>query len=186
MVIIILSCKTTTIPLSGDPARLVSLGDAQLGSPEPVPQTQAAPLPGPYDEVRAKAPSNDPAGAKAPQPCTTVQGVRFYDRDRLYHEVWAYRGEEIAQIYGIAEATLTRLCHALSIPMPSANYWKKLKEGKPVSGPALPQACTRAIGDIYTRNNLEKTGFLSDEEQLILLSAALYLSLRDEREIPLS
>ena len=180
--------ETTTIPLSGDPERLVSLGDAELGYSEVVPQIQAVSPPQVPDETPASAPSSVIADSeirsepKVQQPPTMVQGVRFYDRDRLYQEVWAYRREELAQTYDMEEAALTKLCQALAIPMPPANYWKKLHDGKPVTVPPLPQVCARAVDDIYTRNNLEKTGFLSDGEQAILLSAALYLSLRDERE----
>ncbi len=58
--------ETVTIPLSGDPERLVSLGDAELGYSEPVPQTQAAPLPEAPDKVNSKAPSSVPQMQRPP------------------------------------------------------------------------------------------------------------------------
>jgi len=63
----------------------------------------------------------------------------FHDRVKLYNEVWADPVTTVAKQYGISDVALHKLCKRLEIPIPPPGYWAKVKAGKKVDKPALPQ-----------------------------------------------
>src|SRR5665647_609926 len=63
----------------------------------------------------------------------------FHDRVKLYNEVWAEPVIVMAKQYGVSDVALHKLCKRLEIPVPPSGYWAKVKAGKKVDKPTLPQ-----------------------------------------------
>lgn len=61
-------------------------------------------------------------------------------REQLYEEVWAEPMTTVAARYEISANFLARVCERLRVPRPPRGYWAKLKVGKAVERPALPEA----------------------------------------------
>lgn len=59
-------------------------------------------------------------------------------RQLLYEEIWTEPLAAVAERYGISHVELTEICGALSIPLPTGNYWLKLRAGKRPSRAPLP------------------------------------------------
>jgi hypothetical protein len=67
-----------------------------------------------------------------------TQEPRF-DRKKLYEEVWAEPVTVVAARYGITDTGLRKVCHRLNVPHPPLGYWAKVKAGKAVEKPGLPE-----------------------------------------------
>lgn len=60
-------------------------------------------------------------------------------RKELYEFIWKEPVTIVAEKLGVPAPILRKYCHQLNIPTPSSGYWSKLKFGKPVEIPALPE-----------------------------------------------
>ncbi|EPS51451.1 hypothetical protein CFSAN002367_07095 [Clostridium botulinum CFSAN002367] len=60
------------------------------------------------------------------------------EREKLYEEVWSIKMKELANKYGISEATLRKYCRSLNVPIPQSGYWMKVRNGsRPKKFPCL-------------------------------------------------
>ena len=62
----------------------------------------------------------------------------FYDRNKLYEEVWAEAVDKVAKRYGVSGVALAKTCRKLKVPLPGRGYWAKYKVGKAPKWPPLP------------------------------------------------
>jgi len=60
------------------------------------------------------------------------------DRETLYNEIWTEPVTVVARRYGLSDVGLAKICRNLSIPRPQRGHWAKLKAGKAVMRPPLP------------------------------------------------
>jgi hypothetical protein len=61
----------------------------------------------------------------------------FYDRDKLYKEVWEEPTTKVAKKYGVSDVALAKTCKKLHIPKPPPGYWAKKEFGKAPPPPKL-------------------------------------------------
>jgi hypothetical protein len=62
-----------------------------------------------------------------------------FQRDKLYLKVWSKPISRLAEELGISSHNLYKVCDELHIT-PSTGYWSKLRHGKQVKKPELPQS----------------------------------------------
>lgn len=56
----------------------------------------------------------------------------FWDRNKLYEEVWSEPVTKVAQRYGVSDVAIAKVCHKLQIPLPGRGYWAKKEHGHSV------------------------------------------------------
>ena len=61
----------------------------------------------------------------------------FYDRDKLYNEIWKNPMTKVAIKYNLSDRGLAKMCAKLNIPRPSRGYWAKIKAGQKVNQQSL-------------------------------------------------
>lgn len=59
-------------------------------------------------------------------------------REELYRRVWETPVSRLAKEFDISDVGLAKACRKHEIPLPPAGYWTKLRHGKVVSKPELP------------------------------------------------
>jgi hypothetical protein len=62
----------------------------------------------------------------------------YYNREKLYMEIWAEPVRTVAKRYGVSDVALAKTCTKLKIPRPPVGYWAKKEAGKEPSRPELP------------------------------------------------
>lgn len=67
------------------------------------------------------------------------------DREELYRRVWETPVTKLAKEFDISDVGLAKACRKHAIPLPPVGYWTKIKHGKVVPKPALPQKGTVLI-----------------------------------------
>ena len=60
-------------------------------------------------------------------------------RNELYEQVWSKPMTLLAKEYGVSDVGLSKICKKLNIPRPPVGYWSKIKAGKKVNHPYLPE-----------------------------------------------
>lgn len=60
-------------------------------------------------------------------------------RQELYKWIWREPAKKVAEQLGVPPEILRQYCRQLNIPTPTSGYWSKLKFGKPVEIPVLPE-----------------------------------------------
>lgn len=63
-------------------------------------------------------------------------------REELYDLVWAEPLLSLSKKYAISDVGLRKLCVRMNIPVPIAGHWSKIKAGKAVLPPELPNPWT--------------------------------------------
>lgn len=63
-----------------------------------------------------------------------------FQRRKLYEEVWSIPMIHLAEMYGVKNYHLTKVCKELDIPMPSNGYWAKKRNGIRVKVANLPES----------------------------------------------
>jgi hypothetical protein len=63
---------------------------------------------------------------------------QYYDREKLYKEIWETTMIDICKQYGITHAELIEVCKKLNIPRPHVGYWTQKECGKNPLPPELP------------------------------------------------
>jgi hypothetical protein len=53
-----------------------------------------------------------------------------YNRAELYEKIWSQSMRILAQVYGVSDVYLARVCRLLRIPLPGLGYWAKKSAGK--------------------------------------------------------
>lgn len=61
-----------------------------------------------------------------------------FEREPLYHEVWATPISTLAKKYGLSDNGLRKVCSALAIPLPRRGHWAKVAAGHQLVAPPLP------------------------------------------------
>lgn len=61
-----------------------------------------------------------------------------FQRENLYHEVWAEPVIKVAKRYGLSDVGLRKICKKLRVPLPPMGHWVKVRHGKMPPRPALP------------------------------------------------
>jgi len=65
-----------------------------------------------------------------------------FNREQLYDLVWSNTMVSLAKKYLASDAELRKICKKMSIPLPKAGHWEKLRAGKPVFVEELPTTYT--------------------------------------------
>ena len=63
-----------------------------------------------------------------------------FERNELYEKVWKKPVSHLTKELGLSSHKLYKACEELDIPTPSAGYWAKLRHGKEVNKPELPES----------------------------------------------
>lgn len=63
--------------------------------------------------------------------------AKFYDRVKLYNEVWEAPMREACKKYGISDIALAKICKKLRVAAPPKEYWAKKANGKAPKKPRL-------------------------------------------------
>jgi hypothetical protein len=56
----------------------------------------------------------------------------YYDREKLYTQVWAETLTKVAARYGVSAVALGKVCRKLKVPLPGRGYWAKKAHGHSV------------------------------------------------------
>jgi hypothetical protein len=59
-------------------------------------------------------------------------------REELYDRVWTTPMRQLAEVYGLSDVGLAKICDRHDIPRPGRGYWAKKEHGKPVEHTPLP------------------------------------------------
>lgn len=62
----------------------------------------------------------------------------FYDRNKLFEEIWSDPVDKVAKRYGVSGVALAKTCRKLKVPLPGRGYWAKHKVGKAPKRTPLP------------------------------------------------
>ena len=60
-------------------------------------------------------------------------------RQEIYEWIWREPAKKVAEQLGVPPEILRQYCRRLNIPTPTSGHWSKLKFGKPVEIPVLPE-----------------------------------------------
>ncbi|HLJ84264.1 MAG TPA: hypothetical protein VKT51_08860 [Candidatus Eremiobacteraceae bacterium] len=78
-------------------------------------------------------------------------------REALYELVWAEPLVVIAPRFGISDVGLRKACKRANIPLPTAGYWAKVRNGKRVGRrPRLPKSLANRNSDIVIRSSIRR------------------------------
>ena len=86
-------------------------------------------------------------------------------RQELYEWIWKEPAKKVAEQLGVPPEILRQYCRRLNIPTPTSRHWSKLKFGKPVEIPVLPEF-TEEITPI--ESGLEKKSKTEKAEQALI------------------
>ncbi|MBN8648833.1 MAG: hypothetical protein J0L55_12835 [Caulobacterales bacterium] len=70
---------------------------------------------------------------------------KIYSRLEVYEMVWEKPIKELAPMFNLSNNGFSQICAKADIPIPSRGYWNKLRAGKEVFKPHLPQ---RGLGKL--------------------------------------
>ncbi|MEQ8789938.1 MAG: hypothetical protein RIC55_26825 [Pirellulaceae bacterium] len=100
----------------------------------------------------------------------TTQKVVSLTREELYEQIWTTPMSKLAGRYNLSDVGLAKICGRLQIPRPPVGYWQKLRNGKSVRKPKLPEM--DEVEEKQIRLSLtalgEQRGPLSEVEQLVI------------------
>lgn len=92
-------------------------------------------------------------------------------REQLYEKVWSTPILQLAKEFGMSDVGLAKVCRKHSIPRPPVGYWQKLKAGKKVRRPALPNPKPDEPTTVRMSGTfIEESDKIRQEEQLALFS----------------
>lgn len=63
-----------------------------------------------------------------------------FQRKELYEKVWSEPISYLVKEMGISSHQFYKVCRELNVPTPSSGYWAKLRHGKDVTKPELPES----------------------------------------------
>ena len=65
--------------------------------------------------------------------------LEYYDREKLYEEVWADTVSKVAERYGVSNVAIAKACRKMLIPVPGRGYWNKVNSGQKLTKTPLPK-----------------------------------------------
>lgn len=63
----------------------------------------------------------------------------YYDREKLYNEVWEQPVTKVAEQYGVSDVAIAKVCRKMRIPVPGRGYWRKLQTSQKMKKIPLPK-----------------------------------------------
>ena len=90
--------------------------------------------------------------------------IDFYDRKKLYQEVWAESVTVVAKRYGVSDVAIKKACKKLKVPTPGRGYWQQVKAGAEFRRPPLPKFDAPLIQHIG--NSPDQVKFREDQESM--------------------
>lgn len=66
--------------------------------------------------------------------------MEFYDRNKLYGEVWSEPLTSVAKYYGVSDVAIKKACRQLNVLTPGRGYWQKVRNGARIDKPRLAPA----------------------------------------------
>lgn len=98
----------------------------------------------------------------------------YYDREKLYKEVWERPVSKVAKDYGISDVGLAKVCRKLQVPLPGLGYWAKKAHGKEPPTPPLPELesppkITRSKKNYQKQEGQKEPEYLVPEEHAWVL-----------------
>lgn len=63
-----------------------------------------------------------------------------FQRNELYKKAWSKPVSHLIKELGISSHQFYKVCRELNVPTPSTGYWAKLRHGKDVRQPELPES----------------------------------------------
>ena len=86
-------------------------------------------------------------------------------RKELYELIWKDPITKVADKLGVPAPILRKYCNRLNIPTPSGGYWTKLKFGKPIEIPALPEFVDEVPSIDSFQEKLKKKQNVADQDR---------------------
>ena len=188
--------ETTITELNGDPNEIISLYKSSAAankmrnmastSTEPTQEPKAPPK---INTYKKQAPSQKIEKVELGEPEIIEWGStkkNIYRREVLYKEIWQYPVTEVAKKYAVSDSTIHKICKSLDIPTPPVGYWAKIRAGQEVTIPPLPKSDKGDIktglrtGNVYSQTTPDQLGFMSEEDQTIILAVASQIVLADK------
>lgn len=119
----------------------------------------------------------------------------YYDRDKLYEEVWSEPVTTVATRYGVSDVAIHKACKRLQVPVPPRGYWAKVSAGQTLPRTPLPTydgpQKIRRISPSLDRphpvvqsKTQERLAFLEDEERSRVLQLCDNLQVKDRLTNP--
>ncbi len=111
---------------------------------------------------------------------------KVLSRKELYDLVWSQPMLTLAKTYNISDVGLRKICIKMSIPMPSAGHWQKLKFGKSIPQIPLPSnysGQTEVTLELRTEENTSDPN-LSPQRQAKLKKSEIENSQADLLVVP--
>ena len=62
----------------------------------------------------------------------------YYNREKLYEEVWSEPVMKVAERYGVSGVAIAKTCKKMHIPVPGRRYWNKVQSGQKLEKTPLP------------------------------------------------
>jgi hypothetical protein len=72
-------------------------------------------------------------------PKEVQMAAEYYDREKLYEEIWKEPMTVVSKRYGVSDVALSKTCKKLKVPKPPLGYWAKRKAGQNPKTPKLPK-----------------------------------------------
>ena len=69
---------------------------------------------------------------------TSDNSEQYYDRQKLYLEVWEHTLITLCKQYGVSHSELVKACKILNVPRPAVGYWTQKELGKSTPPSILP------------------------------------------------
>lgn len=66
-------------------------------------------------------------------------------REQVYNEIWEISVAGVAKKYNLPYTDLLKICQLNDIPIPPSGYWTKLRFGKSVNKPVLPDSLINEV-----------------------------------------
>lgn len=120
------------------------------------------------------------------------QSYNYYNRQKLYEEVWIEPITEVAKSYHVSDSAIRKVCKSLSIPTPPPDYWSKTRtDGKnripnfPIGNyPTGKYGLRNRQWIVPQRNDSIETrlGFLNSEDLSVVLSVADQISITNDTD----
>ena len=190
--------ETTIAELTGDPKEIISLYKTSAAAnkmrntaPTPAEPVQESKVPPKINTSKKQAPPQKIEKVELDEPEIIEWGntkKNIYRREVLYKEIWQYPVTEVAKKYAVSDSTIHNICKSLDIPTPPVGYWANIRAGQEVTIPLLPKSDKGDIktglrtGNVYSQTTPDQLGFMSEEDQTIILAVASQIVLADKDE----
>lgn len=81
----------------------------------------------------------------------------YYDREKLYEEVWTEPVSKVAERYGVSDVAIAKTCRKMHIPVPGRGYWNKVNTGQKLKKTSLPKVDTYPrVRRLFSSTEVEK------------------------------